>query len=95
MLYGVGQVIREYYEGVEVRANGKRYLLGKGAYLIWRSLDGVEVDEVIAQAVALTGFKREEIEEDIKRLIEKMIKLGLAVDIPNTSQRLRVQEPLE
>ncbi len=95
LLYGVGEVIREYYEGVEVRVNGKRYLLGRGAYLIWRSLDGVEMEELIAQAVALTGLRREEVENNIRGIIDKMLKLGLAVEIPDTSRGLQVQGPLK
>ena len=94
MLYGVGKVIKEYYKGVEIQANGKRYLLGRGAYLIWKSLDGVEIDELIAQAVAITGLRREEIEDDIREVVSRMLKLGLAVEIPDTSQGLQVREQL-
>ncbi|HIH89968.1 hypothetical protein [Ignicoccus hospitalis] len=73
-----GRVILRRRDGVVVEANGKKFLMGYGAYLVWQSfLEGSTPEEVIAQAVALSGMRREEVESLILPLIDEMLSKGL------------------
>ncbi len=73
-----GRVISRKPQGVIVEANGKRYLMGYGAYLIWKAFEeGAEPWEVVAQAVAISGMSREEVESLLMPFIEEMVERGL------------------
>ena len=73
-----GRVISRRREGVVVEANGKKYLMGYGAYLIWKTFEEDSTpEEVVAQAVAISGMSREEAESLIIPFIEEMLNKGL------------------
>lgn len=73
-----GTVIRKTDSGVIVSVEGKKYLMGYGAYLIWSAFkEDSEPWEVVAQAVVLSGMSREEAERLILPFIEEMARKGL------------------
>ena len=73
-----GTVIRKTGNGVLVSVGNRKYLLGYGAYLIWRAFkEDSEPWEVVSQAVVLSGMSKEEAERLILPFIDEMIKRGL------------------
>ena len=73
-----GRVISRKPEGVVVEADGRRYIMGYGAYLIWKTFEeDSSPEEVVAQAVAISGLSREEAERLLLPFIEEMVSKGL------------------
>ncbi len=76
-----GTVIRKTDNGVLISVGKRKYLMGYGAYLIWKAFEeDSEPWEVISQAVVLSGMSKEEVEKLVLPFIEEMIKKGLLGD---------------
>ena len=73
-----GEVVGRGSRGVLVKLGNKLYEMGYGAYLVWKAFEEDSTpDEVVAQAIALTGMRREEVEALILPFLEDMERLGL------------------
>lgn len=73
-----GKVVGRGGRGVLVRVGDKLFEMGYGAYLVWKAFEEESTpEEVVAQAVAITGMKREEVEALILPFVENMERLGL------------------
>ncbi|UXD22089.1 hypothetical protein IPA_01555 [Ignicoccus pacificus DSM 13166] len=76
-----GEVLRRGPRGVLVRHNGKLYEMGYGAYLLWKAFEEDSTpEEVIAQAIAITGMRREEAESIVYSFVETFRQIGLIGD---------------
>ncbi len=73
-----GEVLGKGKRGVLIKLNEKVYEVGYGAYLVWMAFkEDSTPEEVVAQAIALTGMKREEAEQLLLPFIENMERIGL------------------
>ena len=76
-----GEELRRGPRSVLVKLDGKVYEMGYGAYLLWKAFkETSSVEEVIAQAIALTGMNKEEVKTIVWSFIETFKELGLIGD---------------
>jgi len=76
-----GEVLRRGRRGVVVKHNGKLYEMGYGAYLLWKAFEeDTTPEEVIAQVIAMTGMRREEVEDIVYSFLQTFREIGLIGD---------------